>query len=466
MGRCRLLWILATALVGCESSQPPADDSPPAAGRPSAVPIDAGRPVDAGRRSFDGGGWDSIAAGECASQLLAHCTCDDGRSGMRECAAGLPFGPCRCEGEPPIDDACRPGASTACPCPDDATGFQVCHPSRELGPCVCPAIDCAGMDSDAGCEPTPRCDDAASFDGVCPGDPVERGLEPFDDALYLVGTLSEGSCFDVVLQPFWPELSPKIYVGLDCRHSEYTFAPGDRGLFMIDPFEGLRQEDEMDSAWIWPTPPCNARLSAYRFFDDGRELTYAYQCGRTLHLPDGRVVAEDVEELVLALSDYRLVVSRWHTTGRALSVINLDGRELSAFAPGETLGGTWTVVRQAATGAGAIGFVLLQWARDDGVRELVVYRVDADSAFQPLRRIAHPTVGRAHVVLPDGTVFSWELDPDARIDERALVWLRDGTQHVAWSEREARDVRAHGSAQMLIGPIDPEGPSIVELDWP
>jgi hypothetical protein len=422
--------------------------------------------VDAGTRPFDAGAWDPIAAGECSSELLARCECDDGRSGMRECAAGLPFGPCRCQGEPPEGDACRPGASSDCSCPEGATGFQVCHPSRELGPCVCEAVECAATDSDAGCELTPRCDDAASFEGICPGDPVGQGVEPFEDAVYLIGTLYEGSCSDVVLQPFWPELSPKLYAGLDCRHSEYTFAPGDEGLFMIDPFEGLRQRDAMDMEWIWLTPPCNGRILAYRFFDHGGDFTYAYQCGRTLHLADGRVVTEEVDEFLLALSDYRLVVSRWHTTGRALAVIDPAGNELSVLAPGETLGGHWTVVRQTATSVGAIGFVLLQWERDDGVRELVVYRVGADSSFQPLRRIAHPTTARTLMVLPDGTVFSWEPDPEGRIEDRVLVWLRDGTQHVAWAEREARDVRAHGLAQMLIGPVDPEGPSIVELDWP
>jgi hypothetical protein len=331
---------------------------------------------------------------------------------------------------------------------------------------VCDPVECPAADSDAGCEPTPRCDDAASFDGVCPGDPVRGPVESFYDAVYLVGTLAEGSCSAHVLQPFWPELSPKILVGLDCRHSVYAFGPGDEGLFMIDPFEGLVQRDDMDMGWLWPTPPCDSRLVAYRFFDDPRGISYAHQCGRAVHLPDGTVVTEDAEDLLLTLSDFRLVVSRYHMTGRSLAVIDLLGNELSALVPGETVGGNWTVVREAATSAGAVGVVLMRWERDDGVTEFVVYRVGADSAFQPLRRIAHPTRARSQFALPDGTVFSWEMDPETRIDERVLVWLRDGTQHIAWSEREARDVRAHGVPQMLIGPVDLEGPSVRELDWP
>lgn len=195
-------------------------------------------------------------------------------------------------------------------------------------------------------------------------------------------------------------------------------------------------------------------MTVGRHFDFDAANTLYYQCSDTLRKADGTMVAQPILDLVAVLDDGRVIVTRNGASSIDYVVLDTAGNELSRLSPSGTFAGTMKPAPEATTVAGNRGYVA--YLRQYALRqtEVVVFRVDENSSWTRVRRVAVPQFGYAQLALSDGTVFIREHDPDnpGEATQRIVAFLPDGSSRVAWHEFDVGSVRTQIGDEMLIGP--------------
>jgi len=200
-----------------------------------------------------------------------------------------------------------------------------------------------------------------------------------------------------------------------------------------------------------PTPGCSTVSFNRRFGFDAANRIY-YMCGSSLFV-DATEIRTNVRTYLETLDDGRsILVELSATSGREDYVIIDDqGVEIARLAPHDTIDNL-ELLPQAVTSYGNVAYLLFKridaTAPDDPDRELIAYRLGADSTFEPSWRRPIQSFGfqlssDALLLLSDGSLIyrdnmSTTDDPfNARVFRRRL----DSTTETVWLETDDPDIK-------------------------
>lgn len=351
---------------------------------------------------------------------------------------------------------CVPGISVACTCADGAAGAQQCSATGAFDACECTSRGPdGGLSLDAAaCVPTAvseeRCD---ALDDDCDGvvdeslvcaDSTLSHTEPYERGVWFVGTLGEGGCGGGALQQFSPSVADQYLTGYDCYANRFHLA--DSGAVHYTLLTGGVVRDQptgIDPRM--PTPSCTNNFGQIGFDAANR---FYYQCDGALRR-EGELLAVNVFLLEAVLPSGRTVVSLGSRLPRA-SLLDVDGTLLSTPDFG-LWAGVVTPVTASASVQGEAAWMLFRRAMPDGNRELVVMRVDGETArWSLVRRFPLESMGLNYLALPDGRVFS--IRQSATYEDLIVEHPLDGPERIVYRETEHR-VRMHGYFQLTTGPL-------------
>lgn len=348
---------------------------------------------------------------------------------------------------------CVPGISIACTCADGAAGAQRCDATGAFSAC-----ECTGRGPDGGltldaaaCLPSAaseaRCD---RLDDDCDGivdeslvcaDSSLSNTEPYERGVWFFGTLGEGGCEGHALQQFSPTLPEGYLFGFDCYANWFHLA--DNGaVHYTTGLGGVLRDQPSTPDLPMPTPPCAMAFGHIGFDAENR---FYYQCDGTLRR-EGQLLATDVVFLEAVLPSGRTVVSQ----GSGVVLLDVDGAILSRPDFG-AWAGTVALVNASASVQGEAAWMLFRRAMPDGSRELVVMRVDGETArWSLVRRFYLMTESLNYLALPDGRVFS--MRQSATAEDLIVEHPLDGSERIVYRETE-HPVRVHGFYQLMTGPL-------------
>lgn len=434
----------------------------------------------------------------CVPGAAEACHCSDGSKGARSCDESGAFGECICGpsvagsggesgssgeagwGSPPSGASGSDGRLGDGGTPESGAGFgpvavgghsagAPVHEGGALasadsgGASVVAGASGAGGEAGSGetCVPEPEwcdeldndCNGVADEGEVCPDDMVTN-TDPVTQAVYIDGTLQEGSC-QAVLQRVWPTFDPAEHSEtFHCHAKNYAFRPSDGVIFYPRTFTGLhRDAPGTEDDPIIPTEPCDDRLGYAIGFDANDTLHY--QCDDTIRRADGELVAESVERLVGVLQDGRILATRESLTvprASAFVVLNADGIEVSRLDPQAQYQNGVTAYPTATTISGNRAYVALFRYFRQLQFEFVLYRLMEDNSWQRMRRLRLPFYDIG-LVLPDATVMVRQVDPSSNLSEQLVrAFWPDGSEAIVWREHEQTAVRSHANFLLLAGP--------------
>lgn len=298
---------------------------------------------------------------------------------------------------------------------------------------------CDGVDND--------CDGQIDNGEVCPDSTVSH-TEPFTDGVYLLGTTQRGASDRDVVKRFWPTVAEGYIGPLPGSFNFYNFRPTDRALFYASNFSGLfeHREGAQDASVF--TPPCARGVYGEPWFDgDG---TLYYWCKETIRRGNGLLVHKDVS-LFGVLGDGRAIVtdSSLAPDQQDFVVLTRSGKEISRLNPRGELAGSLVPDWGSSSVSGNQGYVAFMRTFGQQQQELVIYRVDGNSDWQRVRRLALTDFGSARLPVSDGTVFVQTVEDTSSI---ITAHQPDGRQVVAWRETDQNQIHFFGSAQLFVGP--------------
>jgi hypothetical protein len=273
------------------------------------------------------------------------------------------------------------------------------------------------------------------------------------------------------VQRFWPTRAHTYYAGF-ANVEYFAFRPSDGQLFYSYFPYGIYIDDAVgpgDSSV--PSPPCLPQADS-PFLTDIVDPPFGFDAAGTLYYNcegirygDGQLI-RSAGTLAGVLADGRTVVVVGDADGSIhFAAVGTDGQVISEL-PSPTVSDTWVPLASATTVIGNDAFVLL--SRSTGPitsSELTAYRLNPQSAWLPVR--SWPTTHYGlQLVIPDGTIFVWEEDTAREgtgeaIFYRVLALLPDGTETVAWRTGDSPGAET-SAPQMLVGPAEPSGPSLID----
>jgi hypothetical protein len=293
------------------------------------------------------------------------------------------------------------------------------------------------------------------------------GAIPFTGGVYFVGSRSPGACGGDVLERFWPTRATNYYTGFGCNALWYQFRPTDEQLVYQDLSKGLLIDGAGNADTLVPTPPCGDSINALNvdFGYDGQGRLY-YQCSNTLLRDNGESLVDDIDSLNGVLADGRTIVTRAianASTGR-FEVLGPDGTTVSVLDAATALGGLVFPVGNA-TIAGNDGYVIIEHMPDylnSPAMELVVYHLNAASQWNMVRRFPSTDTLTCTLVISDGTVFVREQASPTSGDRHVIAYPPGSETPIeVLREGDSPVIDIDNGCQMLVGPHDASGPSVV-----
>lgn len=430
----------------------------------------------------------------CATGASVPCACMNGDEGTQSCLEDGTFEPCSCGAAQPsglggVSGAGSfDGAGTGGAAPDAGAAGQAQRPlageggrlnseggqssaGKGLGgdPLGHAGASEAGAGSQAGVGSTCErkepegcdgldndCDGAIDDGEVCPDDTVHH-VEPFLDGVYMVGTLRPGVSDNDVLLRVWPSVAPTYRREFNTYLTAFNFRRTDGALFYTAVFSGLHEDKPGNQDPLLLTPPCWEDIRSGPgnpgFGFDGAGVVY-YMCDETVRRGNGvKVAALDWRgELVAVLADGRFIITAPSLSGETWDFVALaaDGTELGRLDPRTDMEGTLAPLPGSASVAGDQAY--LAFSRSYGVeqnKEIVVYRLNAVSVWQRVRRLSVADFGGWTLAASDGTVFTRDYDAAGSVIHAYLPNI--GVPVTAWREGDQSEVHT-GSAQLLVGP--------------
>lgn len=290
------------------------------------------------------------------------------------------------------------------------------------------------------------------------------GTIPFSGGVYFVGSLSPGACGADALERFWPTRATVYYTGFGCNANWFQFRATDEQLTYDDLSMGIRIDGAGNADPVVPTPPCGDSIMR-RYGYDGQGTLY-YQCSNTLLRGNGQTYTTDIVSLSGVLADGRVIVERPIATpsGGQFQVVAPDGSTASVLDADGVLGGFFAAPVDATTTTGNDGFVVVSHQADQNVpaTEMVVFHLDPASRWSLVRRFPSSDTLTGVLVISDGTVFVQEEVPTTG-DEHIVAYLPGSTTpvEVVTDTSSPKVSLGGGVPEMLVGPRDATGPSVV-----
>jgi hypothetical protein len=285
---------------------------------------------------------------------------------------------------------------------------------------------------------------------------------PFSGGVYMAATSYGSSCSGLSLERFWPTRATVYYCGFDQLGYWFQFRPTDDQLFYQDDGTGLLMDVAGWTDTLVPSPPCGNTIARVIAFD-GQGRLY-YQCSNQVFRGNGELVADNVQLLAGVLGDGRVIVTRLtQTSSLRFEVVGPGGTNLSALDAEGMLGGIASAFPTATTTVGNDGFVMVQKLNDPAPPEVVVYHLDAQSRFSLVRRFVVADIATWTLVISDGTVFMREQAAPDTSDIHIIAYPPTSNWPVEiWREGDSPVLHSlGGTSQMLLGPLDAKGPSVV-----
>ncbi len=416
---------------------------------------------------------DTVHAARCEAGTRIACACTSGDAGEQACQGDGTLSECKCslrggdsgasnaganpgsnasnagQGSPAGGQSLQGGASNAAAgvggeAPPMTQGGAVeggAHSEGGVGgECASPEAEwCDGIDN--------NCDGEIDNGGVCPDDTVAN-TEPFTQGAYLLGTIQPGASDRDAVKRFWPTTAEGFRGPIQGSSNFYNFRPTDGALFYASNFSGLFEYIEGGPDVFVFTPPCARGVYGQPWFD-GVGTPY-YWCNATVRRGNGMLVHKDVS-LFGVLDDGRAIVTE---SSRApdqqdFVVLTPSGKEVSRLNPRPELAGSFVPDWGSSTVSGNHAYVAFLRSFGQQQQEFVVYRVDENSVWQRVRRLAMPDFGVARLAVSDGTVFVQTVEDTSFI---ITAHQPDLTQVVAWREVDQSQIHFFGRAQLLVGP--------------
>lgn len=373
-----------------------------------------------------------------------------------------------------VATGCEPGARQGCDCPASGRGLRICHPSGDFGDCVCASVATSGAAGSAGGGAGGSSVGYAGFTAsvagssargcdasTCPN-PLVENTEAFNDGVYRVGTTTGSTCGGDALQRIWPTLDSRYYHGFDCQARYYTFRQSDWALVYYTTSRGLLLDIAGNKDNPVVTPPCEWVRPRVGFDAVG---TKHYVCNQTLYRAEAEAIRGSVADLVAVLADGRTIVTTSDQDGAKTDYIAVarDGTELSRLRADEEMTGGVTLAVDAATVNGNRAYVAVLREFGVGEREIFAYRLDENSHWQFIRRIAiaGTRFGPWQLVLSDGTIIVHSYVTDVFADDFFDAHLLDGTVHRLTVRSATGTSIGDRASQILVGPRVPSGTSVV-----
>ncbi len=286
---------------------------------------------------------------------------------------------------------------------------------------------------------------------------------PFSGGVYMTATAYGSSCDGMALERFWPTRASVYYCGLDQSGYWFQFRPTDDQLFYQEDGIGLLMDVAgSPSDTLVPSPPCGNTIARVIAFD-GQGRVY-YQCSYQVFRGNGELMADNVELLAGVLADGRVIVVRQTETSLPrFEVVGPNGTNLSVLDAEGMVGGIAAAFPTATTTVGNDGFVMIEKLNDPAPPEVVIYHLDAQSRFSQVRRFVVADIATWSLVISDGTVFMREQAAPDTSDIHIIAYPPNSNWPTeVWREGDSPVLHSvGGSSQMLIGPLDATGPSVV-----
>jgi hypothetical protein len=300
---------------------------------------------------------------------------------------------------------------------------------------------CDSLDND--------CDGLKDEGYVCPDETVHY-IVPFTRGVYLQGTTDDTQCGNDALQQFWPVLDDYYYEGFDCDAEWYLFRRTDNQIFYSANgiFQNTATGDDPDTPL--GTTPCGD--TAGDQFDFDADNDFHYQCSDTIRR-GGTLVSSPITRVIGVLDDGRIIATRnaAFPLDSQFVVFDAGGTLVSAFPEADSIAGT-AIPGRAAVVMGNAAYLTLTRTYDSQ-DAIMVFRLDATSAFQFVRQVTVDDFGTSVIASPEGTVLVRRVDPDASPFEQIIAYMADGTDFVVWSEADAETVTSGNGSQLLPGPL-------------
>jgi hypothetical protein len=281
--------------------------------------------------------------------------------------------------------------------------------------------------------------------------------------VYMLGTTSPGACGGDALERIWPSRATSYYTGFDCYATQYGFRATDDQLFYDSLNMGMRVDVAGSADPVVATPPCADEVDQ-NFGFDGQGRLY-YLCSNTLLRGNGETVATNVTRVFGVLADGRTIVTSdlsTNTAGAVFQVISPAGENVNLLIPDASVGGTtYPVGHSAATTVGNDGFVLVARVNDPDPPQVLVYHLDPQSHWELLRPVVGLDPSFYSLGLSDGTVIARGDDPQTGNNHIIAYLPGSDTPQEIWKGGDSPVVFSHTGTQLLMGPMDATGPSVM-----
>ncbi len=284
--------------------------------------------------------------------------------------------------------------------------------------------------------------------------------------VYMLGTTAPGACLGDALERIWPTRATSYYTGFDCYASLFQFRPTDNQLFYDSLDMGMRIDGAGYGDPVFPTPPCGDEVDENFAFDGQGRLYYLCTSMTTLLRGNGETVATNVSRLFGVLADGRAIVTSdlsMNTTGGVYQVLGPGGENLNLLVADAAANGAvpYPVGHSAATTVGNDAYVLVARASGTDPPQISSYHLDSQSRWELVRTVVGLDPSYYSLALPDGTILGRGDDPQTGNDHIVAYLPGSDTPQEIWKGGDSPVVFSHTGTQLLLGPLDASGPSVM-----